>query len=67
MGHLDIPHLFSLFFDLVFTNLLTEFHDEDKLTLDPKSVDLRPDCKQNDYCLSLKNLNYFGQSILIFL
>ena len=45
MGHLDILYLFSLFFYLVFTSLLTQFHDQDKLTLDPESVDLELGCK----------------------
>lgn len=65
MGHLDIPDFISLFFYLVITNLLMKFHDEDKLTLDPKSVDLVLGCKQNDCCLLFTNLYCFGLRIPI--
>jgi len=46
-------------------NLLVKFHNEDKLTQDPKSVDLVPDYKQNYYCLLFKNLDRYNHHILI--
>jgi len=42
-----------------------KFHDEDKLTLDPESVDLVLGYKQNDCFLSFKNFNCFDQRIPI--
>lgn len=64
MCHLDNSDLLSLFFYLIFTNLLVKFHYEDKLIQDPKSVDLVPDYKQNYYCLSFKNFDCCNHRIL---